>query len=337
MKTIEIEVDSTGASQRLDQFLSAQAVVQAESISRTRIQALIESGHVTLDGEKATQAKAKIRPGQVVVLDLPSAAPAEPKPERIPLNIVFEDDHIIVIDKSAGLVVHPGAGNETGTLVNALIAHCGDSLSGIGGVQRPGIVHRLDKDTSGLLVVAKTDLAHHGLSRLFADHGRTYSLTREYLALVWGAPERQSGAVDAPVGRHAIQREKMDVVAKARGRAAITHWRVLKTFGANRENKAIASLIACRLETGRTHQIRVHMAHIGHPLLGDQTYGAGFKTKASQLSDAARAALDALNRQALHAHTLGFVHPKTGEDLLFRSDPPEDFARLMRALDPESR
>jgi len=332
MKKIEIEVDETGAGQRLDQFLAAQPPVQAEAISRTRAQALIEAGHVTLDGAPALQPKAKIRAGQNVALQIPDAAPAEPLGEDIPLAIVFEDDYIVVIDKPAGLVVHPGAGNETGTLVNALIAHCGDSLSGIGGVKRPGIVHRLDKDTSGLLVIAKTDAAHRKLSQLFADHGRRLNLTREYLALVWGAPDRQSGMVDAPIGRHAIQREKMAVVPLARGREAITHWRLLDTFGRDREGRPVASLIACELETGRTHQIRVHMAHIGHPLLGDQTYGAGFKTKAAHLDEAARAALTSLNRQALHARALGFDHPITGDELLFESDPPEDFAGLTRAL-----
>src|SRR5208282_2106998 len=228
------------------------------------------------------------------------------------------------LDKPAGLVVHPGAGHETGTLVNALIAHCGDSLSGIGGVKRPGIVHRLDKDTSGLLVVAKTDAAHQGLSKLFADHGRKLSLTREYLALVWGEPDRQAGVIDAPLGRHNIQREKMAVVSEERGREAITHWRLLEKFGADRENKPVASLIACQLETGRTHQIRVHFAHMGHPLLGDSTYGGGFKTKARQLPEAAQAALKALDRQALHARALGFDHPVTREELLFESEPPQD-------------
>ncbi|MCW2274176.1 23S rRNA pseudouridine1911/1915/1917 synthase [Rhodoblastus acidophilus] len=332
MKMIEIEVDEADAGQRLDQFLSAQGPVQAENVSRTRVQALIEAGHVTIDGARAGQAKLKIRAAQKIAIEIPDAAPAEPMGEDIPINVVFEDDHIVVIDKPAGLVVHPGAGNETGTLVNALIAHCGDSLSGIGGVKRPGIVHRLDKDTSGLLVIAKTDGAHQKLSRLFADHGRRLHLTREYLALVWGAPDRQAGAVDAPIGRHAIQREKMAVVPLARGREAITHWRVLENFGRDREGRPIASLIACELETGRTHQIRVHMAHIGHPLLGDQTYGAGFKTKASHLGDEARTALAALNRQALHARALGFNHPITGEELLFESDAPQDFAELVRAL-----
>ena len=185
-----------------------------------------------------------------------------------------------MLDKPAGLVVHPAAGHEDGTLVNALIAHCGESLSGIGGVRRPGIVHRLDKDTSGLLVVAKTDAAHQGLSALFADHGRTGSLVREYHALVWGAPSMRNGTVDAPLGRHPRQREKMAVVPPERGRHAVTHWRLEERFGP-------ASLISCRLETGRTHQIRVHLAHIGHPILGDSVYGAGFKSKAAQLSERA--------------------------------------------------
>jgi 23S rRNA pseudouridine1911/1915/1917 synthase len=245
---------------------------------------------------------------------------------------MFEDDALVVLDKPAGLVVHPGAGHETGTLVNALIGHCGESLSGIGGVKRPGIVHRLDKDTSGLLVVAKTDAAHHGLSKLFADHGRTLSLTREYLALVWGAPDRQNGTIDAPLGRHAIQREKMAIVPQARGREAVTHWRIVEKFGADRDGKPLASLVACQLETGRTHQIRVHLAHIGHPLLGDSTYGGGFKTKALQLTPEAQAALVALNRQALHARALGFEHPVTGEDLLFESAPPQDFQNLLEVL-----
>jgi 23S rRNA pseudouridine1911/1915/1917 synthase len=326
---IHIEVDEAGAGQRLDQYLGARPELAAESLSRTRVQALIEAGHVRLDGVPAAQAKLKLRVGQKIAIDVPEAAAPEPKGENIPLNVVYEDDALIIIDKPAGLVVHPGAGNETGTLVNALIAHCGDSLSGIGGVKRPGIVHRLDKDTSGLLVVAKTDAAHHGLSRLFADHGRKLSLTREYLALVWGAPARQSGTIDAPLGRHQIQREKMAVVSAERGREAITHWRLLEKFGADRDGKPVASLIACQLETGRTHQIRVHLAHIGHPLLGDGAYGGGFKTKAGQLTPEAQQALKALGRQALHARALGFQHPVTREDLLFESAAPEDLENLL--------
>jgi 23S rRNA pseudouridine1911/1915/1917 synthase len=329
---IEIQVDETGAGQRLDQYLSTQPAMQAESLSRTRIQALIENSRVFVDGAPAAQPKFKLRAGQHLIIEVPEAVAAEPQGETIPLNIVHEDAFLVVLDKPAGLVVHPGAGHETGTLVNALIAHCGETLSGIGGVKRPGIVHRLDKDTSGLLVIAKTDAAHQGLSNLFADHGRNLPLTREYLALVWGGPDRQSGVVAAPLGRHSIQREKMAVVSAERGREAITHWRVLEKFGADRDGKPVASLIACKLETGRTHQIRVHMAHLGHPLLGDRVYGAGFKTKAKQLREGAQHALAALNRQALHARALGFEHPVTGKELLFESDPPDDFKRLIEAL-----
>ena len=329
---IQLIIDEDGAGQRLDQYLSARPELIEASLSRTRLQGLIEAGQVRVDGVAAKQTKAKLRAGQNIEIDVPEAAPAEPLGETIPLNIVFEDDSLVILDKPAGLVVHPGAGHETGTLVNALIAHCGDSLSGIGGVKRPGIVHRLDKDTSGLLVVAKTDQAHHGLSRLFADHGRKLSLTREYVALLWGAPDRQAGMVAAPLGRHRIQREKMAVVSNEAGREAITHWRLLEKFGADREGKPIVSLVSCQLETGRTHQIRVHMAHIGHPLLGDNTYGGGFKTKALQLPPEAQAALKALGRQALHARALGFTHPVTKEELMFESEPPEDFTTLAEAL-----
>lgn len=329
---IQIAVEDEGAGQRLDHYLAARPELVAESLSRTRIKSLIESGLVWVDEAPALAPKTKLRAGQIVEIDVPEATPAEPKAERIPLDIRYEDEFLVVLNKPAGLVVHPGAGHETGTLVNALIAHCGESLSGIGGVKRPGIVHRLDKDTSGLLVVAKSDATHQGLSKLFADHGRSLPLTREYLAICWGAPERASGTIDAPLGRHAIQREKMAIVSEARGRQALTHWRLLEKFGADREGRPVASLIACALETGRTHQIRVHLASIGHPLLGDEVYGAGFKTKARLLSFKAQQALAALGRQALHARALGFEHPVTGEALLFESDPPEDFLDLLEAL-----
>ena len=329
---IQIIVDEAGAGQRLDHYLAAQPELVAESLSRTRLQGLIESGLVWVNAAPALHAKTKLRAGQVVEIAVPEPAPAEPLGEAIPLDIVFEDDSLVVLDKPAGLVVHPGAGHETGTLVNALIAHCGESLSGIGGVKRPGIVHRLDKDTSGLLVVAKTDSAHQRLSKLFADHGRTLSLTREYWAIVWGAPDRQTGTIDAPIGRHAIQREKMAVVPQARGREAVTHWRLLEKFGADRDGKPVASLIACQLETGRTHQIRVHLAHIGHPLLGDNTYGGGFKTKAKQLPPETQQVLATLDRQALHARALGFDHPVTRENLLFERAPPADFQALLEVL-----
>src|SRR5664279_2038978 len=287
-ETIKIAAEEQG--QRLDRVLAARI----PALSRSRLKALILDGQVAIEARTIRDPATYVNSGDTVTVTLPS--PEQPKPagEPIPLTIVYEDDSLIVIDKPKGLVVHPSAGHATGTLVNALIAHCGDSLSGIGGVKRPGIVHRLDKDTSGLLVVAKTDKAHHGLSRLFADHGRKLSLTREYLALVWGEPDRQAGVIDAPLGRHNIQREKMAVVPEERGREAITHWRVLEKFGADRDKKAVASLIACQLETGRTHQIRVHMAHYGHPLLGDRVYGGGFKTKAQQLPEAAQLALKAL-------------------------------------------
>src|SRR5204862_3961399 len=231
----------------------------------------------------------------------------------------------IVIDKPKGLVVHPAAGNQSGTLVNALIAHCGTSLSGIGGVKRPGIVHRLDKDTTGLMVVAKNDRAHRALSAQFADHGRAGFLQRAYLAFVWGAPDRPKGTVDAPIDRHPKARDKQAV--RQGGRDAITHWERLEVYSGT-DGKPVASLIMCRLETGRTHQIRVHLAHIGHPLLGDDVYGPGFKTKTALLPKNAQESLSALGRQALHAHILGFQHPETRETLTFKSRLPDDLARL---------
>jgi len=251
-----------------------------------------------------------------------------PQPETIPLHIVYEDQDLIVIDKPAGLVVHPGAGNETGTLVNALIAHCGESLSGIGGVKRPGIVHRLDKETSGLLVIAKNDLAHRGLSEQFAAHGRDGRLERAYLAVVWGVPERAHGTISASLARSSANRQKIAVSRSALAREAVTHYEVLETFG----EPPVASLIHCTLETGRTHQIRVHMAHIGHPLLGDKTYGAGFKSSSHKLTEASQQALKTLDRQALHAAVLGFEHPRTGKPLRFESQPPQEIAALLKAL-----
>lgn len=326
---LAFDVAPEEAGERLDRFLAARPEVVERAVSRTRVKALIESGQARIDGQEAADANLKLKAGQAVTLAVPPPAPAEPLGQDIPLTIVFEDDHLIVIDKPAGLVVHPAAGHEDGTLVNALIAHCGDTLSGIGGVKRPGIVHRLDKDTSGLLVVAKTDAAHQGLAALFADHGREGSLVREYRAFVWGAPSRPGGTIEATIGRHARQREKMAVVAESKGRHAVTHWELLERFGTP---EAVASLVACQLETGRTHQIRVHMAHLGHPLLGDMTYGSGFKTKAARLSADAQAALADLGRQALHAAVLGFEHPVTGEELLFESALPPELERLAGAL-----
>jgi 23S rRNA pseudouridine1911/1915/1917 synthase len=273
----------------------------------------------------------KVAAGNAIRLALREAEPPSPVAEAMPLAVVYEDDDLIVIDKPAGLVVHPAPGHATGTLVNALIAHCGLSLSGIGGVRRPGIVHRLDKDTSGLLVVAKNDRAHQALSTQFADHGRTGPLERAYLALVWGAPASRHATIDAAIERSSRNREKMAVAAPGKGRAAITHVAVLESFPPG-AGKPVASLVRCNLETGRTHQIRLHMAHIGHPLMGDAVYGGGFKTKAGLLAEAPRQALAGLGRQALHAAVLGFAHPADARVLRFQSNPPADLQALMAAL-----
>ena len=320
-EVFSFQVGAESAAERLDRFL----VGAAEGFSRTRLKALIEAGCVAIDGAVARDAARKLPPGSVVTLDAPEAEEAAIVGEDIALDVVYEDEWLIVVNKPAGLVTHPAPGHPGGTLVNALIRHCGASLSGIGGVKRPGIVHRLDKDTSGLLVVAKTDAAHRGLADLFADHGRSGSLTREYVALAWNAFPTRSGVIDAAVERHPHSRERMMVVPEGRGRHAVTHWQVEEALGS-------AARLRCRLETGRTHQIRVHLAHFGHPLLGDSLYGAGFKTKANRLGEGARAALDALNRQALHAQTLGFEHPVTSEPHRFERPPPEDFLNLQRAL-----
>lgn len=328
--TLRVTAEQAGA--RLDKALA----LLAGEISRARLQQVIKEGGVSLNGVVALDGKRKVAEGDAIALVMPEATPAAPAGQDIPLDVVYEDEHLIVIDKPAGLVVHPAGGHEDGTLVNALIAHCGESLSGIGGVRRPGIVHRLDKDTSGLLVVAKTDRAHQGLAKQFADHGRTGPLQRAYLAIAWGFPRRPHGTIEANIERSNKNREKMMVVGEERGREAITHFTVLERYPpllkGTQEIEALASLIECRLETGRTHQIRVHMAHLGHPLLGDQLYGSGFATKAGRLPEDAREALAALGRQALHAALLGFVHPATGEELLFESEPPADFANLQAAL-----
>ena len=319
------EVDAAGAGERLDRFLGLAAAERRVALSRTRLKALIEAGEVRVDGAVARDPSMRLAEGARIAFEAP---PAENSPligEAMPLDVVYEDEHLIVIDKPAGLVVHPAPGHADGTLVNALIHHCGASLSGVGGVRRPGIVHRLDKDTSGLLVVAKTDAAHRGLAELFADHGRAGSLMREYLALAWGGFDATAGRIEAAIGRHPRHREKMAVAPDERGRSAVTHWRLKEAFGP-------ASLVACRLETGRTHQIRVHMASIGHPLLGDSVYGSGFKTKAAQLAAGARDALGALGRQALHAAVLGFEHPITGAPLRFESPVPDDLSNLIKAM-----
>lgn len=325
-ETVTVEFAPEDMGERLDRVLARRL----PDLSRSRLKALILDGHVALDGKPVDDPGLKLKNAAAVTVVVPDAVDPEPKAENIPLDIVYEDEDLIVIDKPAGLVVHPGAGNETGTLVNALIAHCGDSLSGIGGVKRPGIVHRLDKDTSGLLVVAKNDAAHQALSAQFADHGRTGPLERAYRAIVWGKPDRSSGTIEANIDRSTHAREKMAVVREGKGREAITHWQLDESFG---DPKApIASLVTCRLETGRTHQIRVHMAHLGHPLLGDAVYGSGFKTKERHLPEEAQDALKRLNRQALHAAELGFAHPRTGEFMHFESELPADFEDLLGAL-----
>jgi len=310
---------------RLDRVLATHAT----ALSRTRLKALILAGRVAVGGRTIRDPGHRVNAGDRLTLAVPPPEEAAPRAEAIPLAIVHEDDDLIVIDKPEGLVVHPAAGNRGGTLVNALIAHCGASLSGIGGVKRPGIVHRLDKDTTGLMVIAKNDRAHRALAAQFADHGRSGPLERGYLAFVWGVPDRPRGTIDKPLGRHPQARERMAV--RAGGRTAVTHWEVLERYD-GADGKPVASLIDCRLETGRTHQIRVHLAAIGHPLLGDRVYGAGYRTKAARLGPEAQAALQHLERQALHAYLLGVEHPITGQHLVFRSVLPPDLDFLRRAL-----
>lgn len=327
-----LSVADSDAGTRLDRFVAAQI----DSLSRSRVQALIRAGQIAVAGVAIVDSGHKLKAGDAVTVAIPPPIPAEPKAQQIALTVVFEDAHVIVIDKPAGLVVHPAAGHADGTLVNALIAHCGDSLSGIGGVRRPGIVHRLDKDTSGLLVIAKTDAAHQALSDQFAAHGTDGKLQRTYRAIVWGALTRPRGSVDAHLGRSLINRTKMAVVPEAAGRRAVTHYEVAEVF-ADAAGKPIASLLTLELETGRTHQIRVHLAHIGHPVLGDIVYGAGFKSSTARLSDPAKAALAGLGRQALHAAELGFEHPASGKQMHFTSDLPDDMAALVATLQPPPR
>jgi len=318
---------------RLDRVLAAHVA----ELSRTRLKALIEAGAVAVDGRTIRDPGHRVNSGAAIVVDIPEPVPAKPAPEAIPLAVVYEDDDIIVIDKPKGLVVHPAAGHWTGTLVNALVAHCGESLSGIGGERRPGIVHRLDKDTTGLMVVAKNDRAHKRLAAQFASHGRDGGpFERGYLAFVWGAPDRPRGTIDRPIDRHQIVRDRMAV--REGGREAVTHWQVRERYGVNkggarrseggRPGGPVAALLTCRLETGRTHQIRVHLAAMGHPLIGDEVYGPGFRTKSALLPRAAQAAVQGLGRQALHAHMLTIEHPLTGKILQFRSELPPDLVRL---------
>lgn len=307
---ISVILPAEAAGQRLDRAL-ADAV---PTLSRERLKALMLEGAVTLAGKRPTPSQ-RVAGGEEVSVAVPAPAPASAAAQDIPLRIVYEDDDLIIIDKPAGLVVHPAAGNADGTLVNALLHHCAGKLSGIGGVARPGIVHRIDKDTSGLLVVAKTDLAHEGLARQFADH----SIGRRYAAVVAGRPMPPVGRIEGAIGRHPVHRKKMDIVAPGRGKHAVTHYTVLEPL-------KDAALVECRLETGRTHQVRVHMASRGHPLLGDPLYGrprAGHRDILKSLN---------FNRQALHARSLQLVHPRSQEILAFESPLPTDIQELIGAL-----
>ncbi|HET9811289.1 MAG TPA: RluA family pseudouridine synthase [Sphingomicrobium sp.] len=310
MQTIEVKLDAAQAGWRLDRAL-ATAI---PTLSRERLKALIRSGCLTRSDQPVRDPATKVHGEETFRLEVPEPEPAHNVAQDIPLTVVFEDEHLLVVDKPAGLVVHPAAGNPDGTLVNALLHHCGGSLSGIGGVARPGIVHRIDKDTSGLLVVAKTDVAHEGLAKQFAAH----SIDRRYLAIVSGVPKTASGTVDAPLARSAANRKKIAIVEGSRGKRSVTHWKRLELL----EDSA---LIECSLETGRTHQVRVHMASIGHPLLGDPVYGR---------SRAHRELLKRLrfHRQALHAASLGFTHPVTKHRLSFSSGMPADMQELFNQL-----
>ena len=317
------------SGKRVDMFVAAHS---SDDFSRARVQALVRQGKVTVNGTVPKGTSVKVAAGDAVRFAMPPPVDPTPQPEPIGLDVLYEDDDLIVIDKQAGLVAHPSPGNETGTLVNALLYHCEGSLSGIGGVRRPGIVHRLDRDTTGVMVAAKSYRAHVDLAEQFADHGRTGPLVRAYRALVWGAPNRHAGRIETHLGRNPHNRFRRAVVKPfvVDAKEAVTHWQTVETFRV--DDRPIASLVECRLETGRTHQIRVHMAHIDHPLMGDRDYGAGFATKASRLSGNARDALDALGRQALHAALLGFRHPSTGETMRFEAPLPADMQRLADAL-----
>ena len=311
IQTIDVRLAPAHAGWRLDRAL-ADAV---PTLSRERLKSLIRSGAVEAAGQPVRDPATKVRGEEAFRVAVPEPTAAHNEPQDIPLKVVFEDEHLLVVDKPAGLVVHPAAGNLDGTLVNALLHHCGGSLSGIGGVARPGIVHRIDKDTSGLLVVAKSDVAHEGLAKQFAAH----SIDRRYLAIVNGVPGSAQGNIDAPLARSAANRKKIAIVEGSRGKRAVTHWRRLQPL-------RDAALVECRLETGRTHQVRVHMASIGHPLVGDPVYGRAGKTHGKLLKELQ------FYRQALHAAELGFTHPVTKHRLSFSSPMPPDMQELFNAL-----
>jgi 23S rRNA pseudouridine1911/1915/1917 synthase len=311
IQTIDVRLSPAQAGLRLDRAL-ADAV---PTMSRERLKSLIRNGALEQSGMLVRDPATKVRGDESFLLAVPTPEPARNQAQDIPLRVIFEDEHLLVVDKPAGLVVHPAAGNADGTLVNALLHHCGGSLSGIGGVARPGIVHRIDKDTSGLLVVAKTDVAHEGLSRQFAAH----SIGRHYLAIVSGVPKTSKGTVDAPLARSSTNRKKIAIVEEGRGKRAVTHWCRLQAL-------RDAAFVECRLETGRTHQVRVHMASLGHPLLGDPVYGRSGKTHGKLLKELG------FHRQALHAAELGFTHPVTKGRLSFSSRMPPDMQELFNAL-----
>lgn len=320
-----------GVGDRVDAWLAREFA----DLSRARIQGLIGQGKLTANGAVVTHAKSKPQAGALYELELPPPEPAAPLPEAIPLSIAYEDAHLLVIDKAAGMAVHPAPGSMTGTLVNAVLAHCGDELSGIGGVARPGIVHRIDKDTTGLIVVAKTDLAHRGLAKLFAKH----DLERCYYAVTRGAPKERTGTIDNRLVRSNEDRRKF-VVARdpesEAGKQAITHYWTIESFGqvpGESAGRAAAALIECRLETGRTHQIRAHMAYLGAPLIGDPLYGKqrGLKAQGPN-AEAADEAVRGFERQALHAAVLGFKHPISGEELRFEAPLPADMKALIETL-----
>ncbi len=307
------------AGARLDRLLAARL----EDLSRSRLKGLIEAGMVSADGAPVREPSTRVKAGQTFAIVIPETVPATPEGQVMALDVVYEDADIIVIDKPAGMVVHPAPGNPDRTLVNALIAHCGVSLTGVGGVRRPGIVHRLDKDTSGLMVAAKSDAAHQGLVAQFAAR----TVERVYRALVWGRPEPAAGKIAGNIGRSPRNRKKMAVLRRG-GRPAVTRYRVRRSYAGG-----AASLVECRLLTGRTHQIRVHLAAQGHPVIGDPTYGRRDDRRRTALPEAARNAALAMDRQALHAATLGFRHPGTGETLRFESDLPSDIKSLKSSLE----
>ncbi len=320
---LEVVVPQAAAGERVDRFLAAALAERLPGLTRSRLKSLIEEGRVRLGGATLDEPSRRVKPGQVLLVTPAAPTPAEPEGQAMDLAVVYEDADLIVVDKPAGLVVHPAPGNPDRTLVNALIAHCGPSLRGVGGVQRPGIVHRLDKDTSGLLVAAKHDLAHQGLARQFAER----TIERRYLALVWGLPSPLEGTIEGNIGRDARNRQRMALV-RSGGKPALTRYRVLKALSGG-----TVSLIECRLMTGRTHQIRVHLTSAGHPLLGDPVYGRATAGRMARLPEPARNAVQRLGRQALHAETLGFEHPVSKNRLIFQSALPDDLKSLLEILE----